>query len=280
MAKSTRLITAATGTGVVSGARPPGLFRVQKTKPRRIITRIHEVVEPPSGGGGTGQVLYAGSSKHATYAFQSTLTIPVPAGAATDSIAIAILDRWENITPAVTAPSGFTSAGEFLLGTSGSINKCSVWWKRLTGTDTGNYVFSWSGSMWSTGHALMVTGGIKTGDPIGAFIAENDSGVSSTTSIPSVSVSPDYSGGLLGWHGYSDTTGTLTTTPSGITIVQTQDVEVTGYRELSAAGSYTVSGGVWSASAPTQAVLFAIKPEPAAPPATNPFIGWGWGVNA
>lgn len=176
----------------------------------------------------------------------------VPAGAQADDVAIVFLDLWQTATT-ITPPAGFTLLTGFPT-TGGSGVRNYVYWKRLTGADTGTYSFTWGASNWTTASCIMLRGVKLTGDPIGS---NYNTAYNTSTTFPSVTVAPSYTPALV-WHGYNDSAGTHTP-PTGYT--ETSDVDCgTSAIDLTGA-TLTASGATVSVSSPNFAVLLAVEEQ-------------------
>lgn len=176
-------------------------------------------------------------------------SVAVPTGAAADDIAVVYLGQWNagGVTPTVTAPSGFAQKGSnFSNGPTGGgdgFARNSVWWKRLTGADSGTYAFSYSASMWTTVQCVLFRGCATSGDPWDVMATPITNLWTST--IDSISLTNTDANGALVWWVYNDTAATHTS-PTGFTEAADNDCATTGYKILSASGSQTASGGTVS----------------------------------
>ena len=191
----------------------------------------------------------------------SQISPAVPSGAAADDVVVAVLTRWENGTnPAVTPPSGFTHAGTQVIGGEA---KLDIYWKRLTGADTGTYLFSWGTAMWSHVHCFCMTGVKLSGDPIGSNIS-TWTGTADTYGTTQLTTS--FAPGLI-WSGYNDSAGTHTP-PTNFTEVIDFDSGVGAYYLPGAAGTYSAANASVTSSSNAIAVLIGLEPEPATQPPT------------
>lgn len=173
----------------------------------------------------------------------------VPAGAAVGDVMVAFLECWNAAVTALTPPTGFTQKG-----TSGSDGctfssgdgqaRCYVFWKRLTGADTGSYTFSWTGSKWATLQVMGFSGCVASGDPFDA-VATPVTGTFG--SITSMSLTTTDAAGVLLYTIYNDSSGTHTP-PTGFTETADVDSGSMGYKLASSSGSVTVSGASVSSS--------------------------------
>lgn len=195
---------------------------------------------------------YRSSSTSGDEFSASSRAATVPTGAASGDVMIAILERWGG-NPAITPPAGFTDWGTtYLSGDSAS--NIHIFWKRLTGSDTGSYTFSWTGSLWSHLHVVCMTGVIATGTPIEAANGwAGTAGTYGSTSVTTATIP-----GLI-WTSYNDTGGTHTP-PTGYTEILDNDCGSTAYRIGTATGSQSASGATVTTSSPATAVLLALKP--------------------
>lgn len=182
----------------------------------------------------------------------SSINVPVPSGAASGDVALVALEMWEIGNPTVTAPSGFTLLTTVISGSQ----KLKVFWKRLTGADTGNYTFSWTGSQWTIGHAALFTGVLSSGDPIGSNF--NSATAASGTTIPSTSLTVAGAHGLA--HFVANENSATHTPPTSFTEVGESNYLASNYRLPGASGTYTASGGTLSASTLSLALLVALEP--------------------
>jgi hypothetical protein len=198
----------------------------------------------------------------------SALSPAVPSGAAADDVVIAIVTRWGGTNPAVTAPAGFSS-----VGTQATIGdaKMDIYWKRLTGTDTGTYDFSWGTAMWSHVHCFCMTGVKMSGDPIGANIS-TWTGTADTYGTTQLTTS--FAPGLV-WSAYNDSGGTHTP-PTGFTEVIDFDSGTAAYHIPGSAGTYSASNGSVTSSSNAIAALIGLEPDPGVLPSTAAV----WGISA
>lgn len=204
---------------------------------------------------------YRSSSVTASTDDQGTVAdVPVPAGAQANDIALVALEMWEagsNVT--VTPPSGFTQFIDISLPAVSGTHKLKVFWKRLAGADSGNYSFSWSGAQWYLGHAMLVTGGKLTGNPIGSnYDTDNATGVSAT---PATSVTTGFAP-FLAHFVANENAATQISPPTGFTVAQNGNVLHTNYCIPGTTGAHTASGGTLATLTHQIVALVAIEPEP------------------
>jgi hypothetical protein len=193
----------------------------------------------------------------------SSLNVPVPTGAAAGDIAVISLVQWNASTPTVTPPSGFVQKGATWTSSDG-VAKNSIWWKRLTGADTGNYSFSWTGGvMWSGAICALFTGCATSGDPWDAVATPTTGTWGNPTSI-SVTTT-DAAGGLF-WAVYNDTSGTHTP-PTGFTEIADIDSASCAYYISGVSGSQSASGATISSSSAAGQWLGALLSDGGGAPA-------------
>lgn len=181
----------------------------------------------------------------------------VPAGVQARDVVVVFLSRWDPaVNPAVTMPSGFTRLAFQALSGDGA-SKIDVFWKRLTSADTGNYTFSWSGSMWSSAEAIAFTGVKASGDPIGTRWStwSGSAGAFGTTSL-TTSFAPG-----LAWNCYNDTSGSHTP-PLNFIETAEADCGSLAYQLPGVSGTHSASGGSVTSLSSAAAVLVALEPEP------------------
>lgn len=210
---------------------------------------------------------YRNSSTTGNAANVTSRAPAVPAGAAAGDIVVVFLDRWNGSSTraAVTGiPTGFTLKATYPSGPVGA--EIGVWWKRLTGSDAGTYSFTWTGSMWTTAHAIAITGAVATGDPISGINAF--AGTAGT--YGSISVTSTGQPALL-WETYNDTGGAHTPATSFTEVID-NDCASCAYRLPGTTGSHTASGGSVATSSAAAAVLLAIEPAAAAGPEPGRFL--------
>lgn len=179
------------------------------------------------------------------FADAATHSVAVPTGAASGDVAVILLGQWSaaGTTPTVTAPSGFAQKGGFFTAPDG-LAKNSVWWKRLTGPDSGTYAWSYQSSFWSAVQCTMFRDCATSGDPWDA-VATPLTGLFNTT-VASISVTNTDVSGALVWCVYNDSAATHTP-PTGFTEAAEVDSMSMAYRFPGSAGSQTASGGSLSA---------------------------------
>lgn len=205
------------------------------------------------------------TSTGASDSFVSTVNVPVPTGTAANHVAVLALEQWESANPTVTWPSGFIQVTQVVSGSQ----KLKAAWKRLTGADAGNYTASWTGSQWTVGHCVLMSGCKTTGDPIGANF---NPATATGTAIPATSLTVGFVPGLL--HFVANENSALQTTPPSIGVAMTE-VEDSNYLHSNylipaASGTFTTSGGVLAASTLQLALLLALEPDGGAAVTSDP----------
>lgn len=188
--------------------------------------------------------------------FSTNCSIPVPAGATTGDVVVCGVGQWEASSnwATITPPSGFTLIAQPSHGTI----RLSLYWKRLTGTDTGSYTFTLSAANWLNGYGIAITGGLTSGDPVGANV---DTGGATSTTYPSVSVTGLAFEPFLAWCAYNRSGG-ASTEPSGYVEVQDPNYGTLAYLIPGTTGDHTASGGTIGTSMELIAALVAVEPEP------------------
>ena len=195
----------------------------------------------------------------------SSLSPSVPSGASVGDVMVAVVTRWEGVNPAITPPSGFTHVGSQAVNGNA---KLDIYWKRLTGADTGTYTFSWGSSMWSHVHCFCMTGVKSSGDPIGSNISIW-TGTADTFGTTQVTTS--FVPGLV-WSAYNDSAGTHTP-PSSFTEVIDFDSGVGAYYLPGGSGTHSAAGATVTSSSNAIAALIALEPQPGSVAAV-------WGLSA
>lgn len=189
---------------------------------------------------------YRSSSNNGTSS-GTTITVPVPAGAATNDIAIiAISADIQNVT--FTWPTGFTQLDGLSITAPDGHEYASAW-KRLTAADSGNYSITASPSAGPNilAECALFSGRHTTNPPVASTIATNTTANSSPISVSANGVTAVTGDDLL-WIGAGDTTaangGTSWTPPSTFTERQDNASSGTGgWCNGSMATSDNVSSG-------------------------------------
>lgn len=136
--------------------------------------------------GSVGTALAAGSAANAVVA--------VPAGTAAGHIVLVHI--YKESTATVTAPSGFAEITPSP-STTGNVHKHHIFWKRLTGADSGTYTFTWTGAVWRAGYATRWTDCATTGTPYEGVSTNSRSAVGATS--PTVAVTTTGPERLIVW---------------------------------------------------------------------------------
>lgn len=186
----------------------------------------------------------------------TTKSPAVPSGAATNDVMVAVLSRWTTATAFTTIPTGFTDWGTTYLSGDSQAN-VHIFWKRLSGADTGTYTWAWTagGNDWSHAHVFCASGCATTGNPIeGVNGWAGTAGTFGSTSVTTVTQP------LLIWSTYNDTSGTHTP-PTSFTEVIDFDSGSAAWRVPGTTGTQTASGGSVTSSSAAAAVLIALKAD-------------------
>jgi hypothetical protein len=207
-------------------------------------------------------VAFVSSSNTGTSDAQGTsLAIPVPASTAVNHVVLCAIEMWwdSGTSPLVTAPTGFTICVDMILTGSGP-QKLKVWWKRLTAADSGSYTFSWTGTQWRMGHAMMFSGAKLSGDlfPSGANI--NTATTAGATTTPTTTLSPAFAPGLVNFVA-NENAALQSTVPTSFTESQDGDYLHSNYRIPGSSGTYSASGGALATSTLQLSALLALEPE-------------------
>jgi hypothetical protein len=176
-------------------------------------------------------VAYVNSS-NLTGSASATAAVPVPSGAASGQIAV--VGIYKENTAAVTPPAGFTLKAT-LNTTATARGSLYVFWKRLTGADSGTYSFSWTGADWRAAVCGLFSGRVGSGDPFDGTVGTAES----TTAVTSLNVSTsptNASGDAVGmWTDF--TGGNAWTAPTNYTERQDIDVITLDTRDAVASGT-------------------------------------------
>jgi peptidoglycan/xylan/chitin deacetylase (PgdA/CDA1 family) len=214
-------------------------------------TVVVTVQAPPVGG-----PTYRSSSASGDDAWAAAVNVPVPAGVAAGDVAVVSISTWGTSAPTVTAPAGFTLKSSFTgVTANGGADTTKIYWKRLTATDTGSYRFTWTGSRWSSGQAIAVSGAVASGDPLDVNRANSASSATfPTTSLTTAGPS------LLAWFGRNDEPAPGThAPPNGFTEAQDKDCSTLAYQRTGA-GTYSAAGATYSGAAnPVQSILVGVR---------------------
>lgn len=216
-------------------------------------------------------VSYGSSSTTGAEVLGTSIDVPVPSGAAADDVVLVGLNLEGGSDPTVTPPSGFSL---ILKAVSGDVH-VHVFGKLLTGADTGNYTFAWSGNMYKSGQAICVTGATLTG-------VQSNSATGSGTSIGSTSVTTSTPPFLAHFIGNAPAF-TSKTPPTSFTETQENGYFESAYRIPGSSGSQSASGASQDGSITWAAVLVGLEEAAPAPAAglarpTPPFKAGPWGL--
>lgn len=146
------------------------------------------------------------SSTNAVGTAVATINIAVPASAATDDIAILVVNIDGTGHGTITWPSGFTLLDNSTVASpDGHTQACA--WKRLTGADSGNYTVSWTGSNDVVGQCDLFSGRHTSNPPV-VSVATDTTANSSPISVNATGVTA-VAGDDLMWIGGLDATSNV-----------------------------------------------------------------------
>lgn len=193
----------------------------------------------------------------------STASIPVPAGVASGDI-IVIPIFIDGGTVSITAmASGFTDApsGPVSTGSTSPNHTLAVVWKRATGSDSGTYDFTLSGSTYRAGSAVRYTGCVPSGSPWDSGVDWEIDTVNDTDTAP-VTITTTGADRRLIWCG-TDWTGGTWTPPAGFTDQFDTGDHVNTLADMAAptAGSYGPYTGLSGTTNRKIAFLGALLPN-------------------
>lgn len=150
----------------------------------------------------------------------SSLTVPVPASAAIDDIAIivATVDTAAAVFETADWPAGFAELAQADVTRDGQT--CAVGWKRLTAADSGIYTFGSPGASIGIIHCLLFSGRHATDPPVVSSNAIDNTALTDPVSIVANGVTA-VAGDDLVWISVPDVTasgaGNGHAVPSGYT---------------------------------------------------------------
>lgn len=187
----------------------------------------------------------------------SSIAVPVPAGAAANDVALVAIEMWwdSGADPTVTPAPGFTMVINEVRAATGN-QRLKVFWKRLSGADSGSWTFTWDLTQWRMAHALLVTGAALSGDPIAA----TNTATAVSASQPDTSLSTVTEPFLAHFVANANAT-TQDVVPSGYTEERDGDYLKSNYRVPGTTGTHIASGGTVSASTALVVGLLAVAPE-------------------
>lgn len=204
----------------------------------------------------------------------TTCNVPVPAGVAAGHIIVVVL--YVETTQTVTPPTGFAEAPDSPVVVTGAhAHDMRIYWKRASGADTGNYVFTIaSGLAWRFGVALRFVDCIATGSPWDVTNAaiKTTTTTGATPAVSDTTTGPDR---LWVWCASYYNGDTTCTPPSGMT--ERADVSNgvaldVATKDQAAQGSSGSLTGTFAGSGATGAWLGALLPVPAAPSSSGNFF--------
>lgn len=198
-----------------------------------------------------------------TYATRTNTLVPVPAGTAVNDVVVVYIYQDNATLQVITPPAGFTEiVFNPQLQTTGP-QRFQIWWKRLTGADTGTYTFTHASSH-TEAAAVRYTGVITTGTPY-ELLQFGIQNITSTT-LPALTGTTSGPDRLLLYPATSYQTADFTP-PTGFTErLDTDDLFISDKPQAAAGDTGTVVGSVSVASRTTAALLALI---PAALPPQN-----------
>lgn len=198
----------------------------------------------------------------------TTCNCPVPSGVAANHIVTVPL--YVEVAQAVTPPSGFAEAPDSPVIITGSqAHYLHVFWKRATGSDSGNYTFTIaSGLAWRLGIAARFTGCVTTGNPWDVTVSASKN----TTTDAVTPIVSDFTGGperLWVWTASYYNGNQSMTPPSGFS----ERIDVMGgvaltlaTKDQPVAGASGNVQGTWSGNGATAAWMGALLPaNPSSP---------------
>jgi hypothetical protein len=170
--------------------------------------------------GTSSKVPVPGLTTFITYVGPTTSgNVPVPADADTADKVVAIHFLFEDsgagLPTGVTPPDGTWNLKSSKDQNSGSLRD-QIWWKRLTGGDSGTYNFTWTGSCERTATATTISAAVLTGDPFDTTV-DHETAVGNGTNTPATEVMPPRDDRLLFWTGSGINGASDWTQPSGFT---------------------------------------------------------------
>lgn len=187
----------------------------------------------------------------------SSISIPVPSGAAIGDIALVGIGQWN--TGGAEAITGVPAGFALITSLQAIPVKTSMYWKRLTAADTGNYTFTKAaGSGWWNGACILLTGRLASGDPITTFFASGSNGFGSAlpaATVSSISYIPD-----LVYYAYHENGATGGTPHTNYTRAQSPEYGKLDYRIKGTTGTEAASGGTLGASMWATGILVAVAP--------------------
>lgn len=212
---------------------------------------------------------------------QTSVALPVPAGAAVDDVAVVCLRIAGTVAAglAVTPPAGFTLKEDYhATGAQNVLFK--LYWKRLTTAETGTWSFTWSTAYSATSGAVLVIGAATSGDPFDVYAEVGQPTITAGGSTAAISVTTTVADTLLFWVFFIATTNGNITVPAGFTQHVRQTVAAGSALNMStkpqtaAGGSGTVTGTSGTATSLQGGVaLFALQPAAGGGPTAHPLAG-------
>jgi len=146
----------------------------------------------------------------------ATANVPVPSGVASGSVILVamFLDGTVSVT---AAPSGFTQAENSpIVHVAPGAHRFALYWKRATGSDTGTYDFTLSGSTYREVQAHRYESVVSSGTPFDSPTDWADPGDVNDTVSPPVDITTAGADRLL-IHAATNWAGGTWTAPTGFT---------------------------------------------------------------
>lgn len=182
------------------------------------------------------------SSTQASYASGTPRTINVPSGVQAGDFVITIHSMASDSSNDITSQTGFTDYTDVGAQT---FPKISIFYKTATGADSGTYSFTPSSSATDSASVCIVLRGV-TGTLSVGTATTNDSGADVSTPSTSVSDNNTLLLGLFMRRIASSDTGTITSPPADMSLVQYasasgNEARLAVYSQVVNAASYTKS---------------------------------------
>jgi hypothetical protein len=172
---------------------------------------------------------------------------------------IAVVAVYKESTAAITPPDGTWTQLAVDTTNASTQGGLTIFWKRLTGVDTGSYNFTWTGTTYRAAQLLGIRGCATAGSPwvSGSTILRtaNNAGTTINTSVTAVD------GGMgISFVSSWATVSRSWTVPSGWTKPQQNAVSASGYKAGLSAGSTGTVSWVGNGNDYYQMFLGVLKP--------------------
>lgn len=207
---------------------------------------------------------YAASGTYLNGDNQTSAVLAIPSGTVANSLLIAVLFLGD-VPTALPSCTGWTHVeGSTVVLDNSTDHNMAVMWHRATGSESGTYTFTWTGSPWRAGQMHRYEGAATSGTP---FDSPTSTAVSSggTSTSPSVTITTAGADRLL-LHAMSNWSGGTYTAPTGFTKRQQGDfgLETISDKSQAAAGSTGGITGTCTGGGFMSALLAAMIPAGAA----------------